>query len=90
MSDFKSHPSYNARYKIGEGYIGFRSNNLKVNTISFQPRGVDMNEDRVVTKLWQFNDQRWMFLAVFDGAMICYGWTGVVSYTDRPAVRSPG
>ncbi|EIW57426.1 protein serine/threonine phosphatase 2C [Trametes versicolor FP-101664 SS1] len=67
MSDFKSHPSYNARYKIGEGYIGFRSNNFKVNTISFQPRGVDKNEDRVVTKLWQFNDQRWMFLAVFDG-----------------------
>lgn len=70
MSDFRSHPSYNARYKIGEGYIGFRSNALKVNTISFQPRGVDKNEDRVVTKLWHFNDQRWMFLAVFDGAMI--------------------
>ncbi|OJT15561.1 hypothetical protein TRAPUB_6536 [Trametes pubescens] len=67
MSDFTSHPSYNARYKIGEGYIGFCSNTLKVNTISFQPRGVGKNEDRVVTKLWHFNNQRWMFLAVFDG-----------------------
>ncbi|KAI0368700.1 protein serine/threonine phosphatase 2C [Pilatotrama ljubarskyi] len=58
-----------ARQRIGKNYIGYKSAILSVNTVTFQPRGVDKNHDRIVTDLWHLFDQRWLFLAVFDGHM---------------------
>ncbi|KAI0359998.1 protein serine/threonine phosphatase 2C [Trametes cingulata] len=68
-----------ARRRIGRGYIGSKSKILSVHTVTFQPRGVDRSEDRVVTDLWDICDQRWLFLAVFDGHL----GNACVDYTSK-------
>ncbi|KAJ2987962.1 hypothetical protein NUW54_g9270 [Trametes sanguinea] len=56
-----------ARDRIGECYIGGKSTPHSIHTVSFQPRGVAYNEDRVVMDKWDVYGQPWLFLAVFDG-----------------------
>ncbi|KAL1949342.1 hypothetical protein VTO73DRAFT_8223 [Trametes versicolor] len=56
-----------ARRKIASSYLEFKSAVLGVNSVTFQPKGDDENEDRIVVEPWEIYGQRWLFLAVFDG-----------------------
>lgn len=70
MSDPLNTRDFRARQRISAGYsqVGSRCAEIpSVDTISFQPKGVDENEDRVATHSWRVHDQHWMFLGVFDG-----------------------
>ncbi|KAI0360000.1 protein serine/threonine phosphatase 2C [Trametes cingulata] len=58
---------YEARRRIGLGGIGGKSATHEVHSVTFQPRGVAANNDRVVTEKWDISGQEWLFLAVFDG-----------------------
>ncbi|CDO74994.1 hypothetical protein BN946_scf184945.g66 [Trametes cinnabarina] len=63
----KSFREMRARDKIGDCCIGGKSTPHRIHTVSFQPRGVDHNEDRVVMDKWDIYGQPRLFLAVFDG-----------------------
>ena len=47
--------------------IGTKLEEEGVHAVTFQPLLSKINEDRVVTKSWDINGQRWLFLAVCDG-----------------------
>jgi pyruvate dehydrogenase phosphatase len=47
--------------------IGTKLEEEGVHTVTFQPLHSKINEDRVVTKSWDIDGQRWLFLAVCDG-----------------------
>ncbi|KAI0671488.1 protein serine/threonine phosphatase 2C [Trametes maxima] len=56
-----------ARSRIHEGCIAENAKVPNVHSVTFQPRGVDKNQDRVVVDRWNLFGHEWLFLAVFDG-----------------------
>jgi hypothetical protein len=55
------------RRKLLSLCIGTKLEEEGVHTVTFQPLLSRINEDRMATKSWDINGQRWLFLAVCDG-----------------------
>jgi pyruvate dehydrogenase phosphatase len=55
------------RKKLLSLCLGTKLEEEGVHTVTFQPLPSRITEDRVVTKSWDINGQRWLFLAVCDG-----------------------